>query len=143
MTEAERELLESKRRGHALFMIGSKRLHVNFEIPDYKWAYFGKANTHTANDNTSGVITIIEAACNMPEEFRDRVCFILFDNEEKGLLGSKALAKKYKNIKQNKLVINFDCVSDGDYLLFLPYQSNEKGREHEKTTTRFFLNTKE
>ena len=43
LTEAERELLESKRRGHALFMIGSKRLHVNFEIPDYKWAYFGKA----------------------------------------------------------------------------------------------------
>lgn len=43
LTEAERELLESKRRGHALFMIGSKRLHVNFEIPDYKWEYFGKA----------------------------------------------------------------------------------------------------
>ena len=78
----------------------------------------------------------------MPEEFRDRVCFILFDNEEKGLLGSKALAKKYKNIKQNKLVINFDCVSDGDYLYFFPTKAMEKGREHEKTTTRFFLNTK-
>lgn len=43
LTEAETELLESKRRGHALFMIGSKRLHVNFEIPDYKWEYFGTA----------------------------------------------------------------------------------------------------
>lgn len=43
LTEAEKELLESKRRGHALFMIGSKRLHVNFEIPEYKWKYFGKA----------------------------------------------------------------------------------------------------
>ncbi|MDO4556760.1 MAG: ATP-binding protein [Lachnospiraceae bacterium] len=43
LTEAEKELLESKRRGHALFMIGSKRLHVNFEIPDYKWEYFGSA----------------------------------------------------------------------------------------------------
>lgn len=43
LTEAELELLESKKRGHALFVIGSKRLHVNFEIPAYKFAYMGKA----------------------------------------------------------------------------------------------------
>ena len=43
MTDAEQELLESKRRGHALFIIGSKRLHVNFEIPAYKFSYMGKA----------------------------------------------------------------------------------------------------
>lgn len=43
LTEAEIDLLESKRRGHALMIIGSKRLHVNFEIPEYKWAYFGSA----------------------------------------------------------------------------------------------------
>ena len=43
LTEAEEELLLSKKRGHALFVIGSKRLHVNFEIPEYKFNYFGKA----------------------------------------------------------------------------------------------------
>jgi len=43
LTEAEEELLLSKKRGHALFVIGSKRLHVNFEIPEYKFDYFGKA----------------------------------------------------------------------------------------------------
>ena len=43
LTEAEEELLESKSRGHALFVIGSKRLHVNFEIPEYKFNYMGKA----------------------------------------------------------------------------------------------------
>ena len=43
LTAAEQELLESKRRGHALFIIGSKRLHINFEIPAYKFAYMGKA----------------------------------------------------------------------------------------------------
>lgn len=43
LTDAEQELLESKRRGHALFIIGSKRLHVNFEIPAYKFSYMGKA----------------------------------------------------------------------------------------------------
>jgi len=43
LTEAEEELLLSKKCGHALFVIGSKRLHVNFEIPEYKFDYFGKA----------------------------------------------------------------------------------------------------
>lgn len=43
LTDAEIELLESKKRGHALFVIGSKRLHVNFEIPAYKFTYMGNA----------------------------------------------------------------------------------------------------
>lgn len=43
LTEAEEELLASKRRGHALFMAGSKKLHVTFEIPDYKFKYMGTA----------------------------------------------------------------------------------------------------
>lgn len=43
LTEAETELLESKRRGHALFVIGSKRLHIHFEIPAYKFSYMGTA----------------------------------------------------------------------------------------------------
>ena len=43
LTDAETELLEAKKRGHALFVIGSKRLHINFEIPAYKFAYMGTA----------------------------------------------------------------------------------------------------
>lgn len=43
LTEAEQELLLARKRGHALFMAGAKRLHINFEIPDYKIAYMGKA----------------------------------------------------------------------------------------------------
>ncbi|MBN4069915.1 ATP-binding protein [bacterium AH-315-G05] len=43
LTDAEEELLEKKKRGHALLIIGSKRLHVNFEIPDHKFKYIGKA----------------------------------------------------------------------------------------------------
>lgn len=43
LTDAEEELLLSKQRGHALMMIGSKRLHVNFEIPEYKFEYIGTA----------------------------------------------------------------------------------------------------
>ncbi len=43
LTSAEEELLLSKQRGHALMMIGSKRLHVNFDIPEYKFEYIGTA----------------------------------------------------------------------------------------------------
>ena len=43
LTEAEQELLLARKRGHALFLVGAKRLHIHFEIPDYKMAYMGKA----------------------------------------------------------------------------------------------------
>lgn len=43
LTEAEEELLASKKREHALLMIGSKRMHVHFDIPEYKFAYMGAA----------------------------------------------------------------------------------------------------
>lgn len=35
-------MLASKKRGNALLMIGSKRLHVVFEIPECKFEYMGK-----------------------------------------------------------------------------------------------------
>jgi hypothetical protein len=44
LTEAEEDLLLSKKRGQALFVVGSKRLRVNFEIPLYKLDYFGDAS---------------------------------------------------------------------------------------------------
>lgn len=43
LTDAEQELLLARKRGHALFMVGAKRLHINFEIPDYKLLYMGTA----------------------------------------------------------------------------------------------------
>jgi len=43
LTEAEQELLLSKRRGEGLFMIGSKRLRINFDIPEYRFKYMGNA----------------------------------------------------------------------------------------------------
>ncbi len=43
LTEAEQELLLARKRGHALFMAGAKRLHIQFDIPEYKFNYMGKA----------------------------------------------------------------------------------------------------
>jgi hypothetical protein len=43
LTDAEEQLLAQKKRGNALVMIGSKRLHVNFQIPDYKFKFMGNS----------------------------------------------------------------------------------------------------
>lgn len=76
---------------------------------------FGPANKHTANDNTSGVITVLELMENAPEG----AAFVLFDHEETGLIGSAFFRKKHKSAAKNALLINFDCVSDGDHMLLV------------------------
>ena len=53
----------------------------------------GPANSTNANDNTSGVVTLLEIARTMPENQRHKVCFVLFDLEEAGLIGSSFYRK--------------------------------------------------
>jgi len=84
------------------------------------WLMFGPANKRTANDNTSGVVTLVEMALMLPEELRSKACFVFFDNEEKGLFGSAAFAKTHKTAKNRTLLLNFDCVGDGDSLQLFP-----------------------
>ncbi len=94
---------------------------------DFFWVFYwffvlyllgiGPANPHTVNDNTSGVITLLGIYAAMSEGQRQQVAIIFFDNEETGLIGSSRLRKKYKKQLKNKLLINFDCVSDGDTIL--------------------------
>lgn len=79
----------------------------------------GKPNEHTANDNTSGVITLLELLAGLTAEERKKICVVLFDNEENGLLGSSQFHKKHKDAMKEKLLINLDCVSDGDHMLLL------------------------
>lgn len=105
------------------------------------WMLFGKANKHTANDNTSGVVTIIESAIKLPEDFRDEVCFVLFDNEELGLLGSAAFAKEYKKYIKNKLIINFDCVSDGNDIFFFPTKRIKNDQSKHEVIIKAFAST--
>ena len=87
----------------------------------------GPANKHTANDNTSGVITLLEIYQSLSEVQRREVCFVFFDNEEKGVIGSAQFRKKYKKVFKSKLLMNFDCVSDGDTFLFgISKNANQK-----------------
>lgn len=103
------------------------------------WILDGPANQHTANDNTSGVITLVETALTLPTELRDKVCFVFFDNEEKGMFGSTGFASKHKAVKKNTLVINFDCVGDGDFIQFFPRRGLKKEAATLETIETAFL----
>ena len=93
------------------------------------WMLAGKANRHTANDNTSGVIALLEMAAALPPEDRDGVCFVFFDNEELGLFGSSAFAAAHRRVRADTLTLNFDCVGDGDYLQFFPSRAVKQDGE--------------
>lgn len=90
--------------------------------------YAGPANKHTANDNTSGVVTLLEIMEKMPEDRRENAAFIFFDLEESGLFGSAGYSSKHKNEKKDKLIVNFDCVSDGNHILFVLRKGAVKDR---------------
>ncbi len=103
------------------WMVGGSIFFWSFEIILFAvigLMIAGPANKHTANDNTSGVVTLLELMASMPAEHKNDAAYILFDLEEAGLIGSNSYASKHKNFKKNGLVINFDCVSDGDTILF-------------------------
>ena len=88
----------------------------------------GPANRHNANDNTSGVVTVLEIMATMPENLRDKVCFVLFDLEEAGLIGSGAYRKLHKTATQKQIVLNMDCVGDGDVIQFAPVGKAKKDK---------------
>lgn len=77
----------------------------------------GLKNKHTANDNTSGTITLTRLLESVPQEHRSKICAVYFDNEEKGLFGSDFFASRHRDIRKNKMLINFDCVGDGEYIV--------------------------
>ena len=88
----------------------------------------GIRNPKTANDNTSGVLTLLTTMKEMPKEYRDKVAFVFFDNEEIGLFGSRSFNKAH-NLK-DKCIVNFDCVGEGDHTFFI----------YNKKTSTMFVN---
>ena len=89
--------------------------------------FFGMpANQHTANDNTSGVCLLLRLMESLTAEQREKVAFVFFDNEEKGCVGSKAFRKLHKAETEQKLIFNFDCIADGDHIMFLSTLPAEK-----------------
>jgi hypothetical protein len=93
------------------------------------WMLIGPANKNNANDNTSGVVTLLEIARTFPENQRHKVCFVLFDLEEAGLIGSACYRKKHKEATDKQLVLNLDCVGEGDHLLMFPTKYLKENRK--------------
>ena len=93
----------------------------------------GPANPSNANDNTSGVVTLLEIAKSMPGNQRKKVCFVLFDLEEAGLNGSASYRKAHKSQTDRQMVLNLDCVGDGDYLTLFPTKRLKKDRKRLKS----------
>ena len=91
----------------------------------YFGAFFGVmrlgANKTNKNDNTSGVATVLSIMSKNPKG----AAYVLFDNEEKGLLGSKALLKANKTLWESKPLINFDCVGLGDNIVIIAMKNAE------------------
>ena len=96
----------------------------------FSLVFFGPANKHTANDNTSGVAALLQIMNALPQEQKQNAAFIFFDNEEYGKVGSKAYAKKHPNITEGKVLLNLDCVGDGDDFLIIAPQNAESHLEN-------------
>ncbi|MCI8438519.1 MAG: Zn-dependent exopeptidase M28 [Oscillospiraceae bacterium] len=79
---------------------------------------FGPANKNNANSNTSGVLALLAVADAAARD--KRVCLVFLDNNEKNMLGASAFRKKHIDNLSEALVVNFDCVGDGEDLLLLP-----------------------
>jgi hypothetical protein len=85
-------------------------------------------NKHNINDNTSGVASVLSVMERCSPS--DDVAFILFDNEEKGLLGSKAYQKAHANDLEQTLILNLDCVGNGSHILFVAKKDAEISAEY-------------
>lgn len=57
----------------------------------------GRANPHTANDNTSGVVALCELMEALSGEELARTAFVFFDHEESGLFGSAFSVRSIKS----------------------------------------------
>ena len=97
--------------------------------------FFGPANKRNANDNTSGVVTLLETLRTFPENQRGKVCFVLFDLDQKGLWGAKSYRRAHRDVLERQLVINLDCVGDGDHLYLFP---TKKIKENRKKLTSLY-----
>ncbi len=125
-----------------LFVVSSIAVGVDFGLlidPDmasvvalaFYWAMlflmlFGPANKHNANDNTSGVVSVLTTLRDLPAQDRSKVCFVLFDLEEAGLVGSSSYRKAHKKQSEYQIVLNMDCVGDGHEILLFPSKKLKK-----------------
>lgn len=121
--------------------LSDERAYMLTFLALYYGLYFlmfrGLSNPKNYNDNTSGVATLLEIMRGLSEEEKGRVSFIFFDNEEKGKKGSKAYFKDHEGVMKDKLLINFDCVGNGETVVFIAKEEAEKREEYKALKASF------
>ena len=102
-------------------LIGAHYDHIGVVNPEN-----GDPIANGANDNASGTISVLEMARYFGTQQTNKrsLIFALFSAEEKGLLGSKHLAKKLKEEGLNLYtMLNFEMtgvpMQDKDYLMYI------------------------
>lgn len=96
----------------------------------YFLLYRGFRNPNNFNDNTSGVATILSLIDKLDKEQLVNTAFILFDNEEKGKKGSRAYYKDHEKEMRSKFLVNFDCVGNGENVIFIAMKDAEQRAEY-------------
>ena len=94
---------------HRLLLLG---VYTTVYFGLFYLMFRGPANQRNRNDNTSGTAAVLGLVEQLGE--KPGVAYILFDDEEKGKKGSKAFAKAHPKIKAETLIVNLDCVGNGD-----------------------------
>ena len=97
----------------------------------------GFTNKYNHNDNTSGVATVLSIIDKMPSERLSDFAFILFDNEEKGKKGSAAYFKDHKDEMKERFLINFDCVGNGENIIFIAQEGAINSQEFKQLKGTF------
>lgn len=118
---------------------------ISFLLSYYAYLFFGIMrifkNKNNHNDNTSGVSTVLSIIDGLTKEELDNVAFILFDNEEKGKKGSKAYFNDHKEQMKDKFLVNFDCVGNGNTVIFIAQKDAIDSEEYRNIQKLFDKNS--
>lgn len=80
---------------------------------------YGPDERATLNDNTSGIVTLLEVARTLTPRYRGEVCFLFLDGGTQAAKGAKGLRRAHPCLKEKPVMV-VDCVAEGDELLLLP-----------------------
>lgn len=66
--------------------------------------------------SNSGVVTLLETVASMPQNLRERVCYVLFD----GKWGATYHRQKHRYASDLQMVLHVRCAGNGDTIAFTP-----------------------
>ena len=86
---------------------------------------FGPANPRNYNQS-SGLAALLTVMASVPEAYRSRVAFVLFDQGEKSYMGARQYGKAHLQTQYTRLMVELGPVGEGDVLFFLPKRMARK-----------------